>query len=170
MTTTADRPGSAPVFAAYLDALPPERAALLTEVIALVEGALPEGYEPAMEYGMPAWVIPLEQYPDTYNGHPLGVVALAAQKNYTSLYLSCLYADDEAAVAAFRTAWAATGRKLDMGKSCIRFRRYDDLAGDLIAATIRATPPAVLIGHYERSRARPAASTRAQPPARPIAR
>jgi hypothetical protein len=150
-------PADAPQeFAGYLAALPPERAELLGRVIALVEGALPAGYVRAMEYGMPSWVIPLDVYPDTYNRHPLGVVSLAAQKNYTSLYLNCLPADaaDETAGERFRADWAAAGApRLDMGKSCIRFRRYDDLAPEVIAATIRSTPPAELIARYERSRA-----------------
>jgi len=139
-------------FAEYLRALPPERAELVAQVIALVDGAVPDGYEHAIEFGMPSWVVPLGRYPSTYNGHPLAVAAVAAQKNYTSLYLTCLSSDD-AEVERFRTAWAATGKKLDMGKSCIRFSRFDALAPDVIADSIAATPPARLIELYELSRA-----------------
>jgi hypothetical protein len=151
----ADPSSAAPVpaeFAPYVDAQQPDRAALLAEVIALVESALPPGYERAIEFGMPSWVVPLEVYPDTYNAHPLAVAALAAQKNYTSLYLNCVYLNDENA-RSFQTAWQSTGKKLDMGKSCLRFRSYSDLAAEVIADVIRATPPGALIAEYEKARA-----------------
>ncbi|MCS5716801.1 DUF1801 domain-containing protein [Herbiconiux sp. CPCC 205763] len=143
-----------PEFADYVSALAPDRAALIGQVVALVESALPAGYERAIEYGMPAWVIPLADYPQTYNGHPLAVVALAAQKNYTSLYLNCVQLG-EAGESSFRDAWAGTGKKLDMGKSCVRFRRYDDLAAEVIAEAIRAASPEVVIAAHERARKTP---------------
>jgi hypothetical protein len=146
-------------FAAYLAAQQPGRAALLTEVIALVEGALPTGYERAIEFGMPSWVVPLEVYPDTYNAHPLALVSLAAQKNYTSLYLNSVYLSPES-TESFQAAWKATGKKLDMGKSCIRFRTYDDLAPGVIADAIAATPPDALIAGYEKARAATASGPR----------
>lgn len=139
-----------PEFAEYLAALPPERADVLVQAMHLIEGALPEGYVRAMDFGMPHWVVPLETYPSTYNGHPLGVAALAAQKNYTSLYLHGVYASAEE-TAAFRAAWEASGKKLDMGKSCVRFRRFDDLAADAVTGTIARTPPDTLIALHEQA-------------------
>ncbi|MFI5429582.1 hypothetical protein [Aeromicrobium sp. UC242_57] len=105
-----------PVFDDYLDALPPDRADVLRDVIDLVESALPAGYVRQMDFGMPTWVVPLETYPDTYNGHPLGVAALAAQKNYTSLYLQGCYAQPDE-LETFRADWRASGKKLDMGRA-----------------------------------------------------
>lgn len=140
----------APEFAEYLAALPPERVEVLNQVIELVEEALPDGYVRAMEFGMPSWVIPLEVFPDTYNGHPLGVAALAAQKNYTSLYLQGCYAQPEE-MEKFRADWAATGKKLDMGKSCVRFKRFEDISTEAIAGTIRRTPPDAMIALHEQA-------------------
>lgn len=143
-------PEPASAFADYLSALPPERAALVSRVVDLVDGALPSGYVRVIDYGMPTWVVPLEDYPDTYNGHALGVAALAAQKNYTSLYLHGVYAS-AAETAAFRATWAAAGKKLDMGKSCVRFRTFEDLVPEAIVGTLSRTPPSALIALHEQA-------------------
>ena len=79
----------------YLDQLGPERAEVVRSVRDLVNAALPDGYEETMAWGMITWSIPLERYPDTYNKQPLAYAALAAQKNYNSLYLNCAYASPE---------------------------------------------------------------------------
>jgi hypothetical protein len=95
--------------------------------------------------------VPLERYPNTYNGQPLSFAALAGQKNYTALYLNCVQASDER-TERLRKAWAATGRKLDMGKSCLRFKRAEEVAEDVLAETIRSIPLEQFIADYERSR------------------
>ena len=134
----------------YLAELPPERRAEIDAVRDAVNSALPAGYVEGMVYGMIGWVIPLEDYPDTYNGQPLAYAALAAQKNQNSLYLNCVYASDER-TQRFKAAWAASAKKkLDMGKSCIRFRRADDLALDLVREEIASATPAEFIAMYER--------------------
>ena len=133
---------------AYLDELPPERRAEIAAVRDLVNQALPAGYREGIGYGMIGWVIPLEVYPDTYNGQPLAYAGLAAQKNHNSLYLNCVYASEER-TERFKAAWAKTGKKLDMGKSCIRFKRATDLALDLIREEISSTTPADFIALYE---------------------
>ena len=135
--------------AAYLAELDPVRRAEIEAVRDLVNAALPAGYREEMTYGMITWVIPLDDYPDTYNGQPLGYVGLAAQKNSNSLYLNCVYASAERTVP-LKHAWAAAGKKLDMGKSCIRFRRAADLALDVVRDEIAATTPAEFIANYER--------------------
>jgi uncharacterized protein YdhG (YjbR/CyaY superfamily) len=137
---------------AYLAELPPERAALVARVRNLVNANLPDGYVERMSWGMIAWELPLERYPDTYNGQPLAYAGLAAQKNHTALYLNCIYASEER-TRRLREAYAAAGKKLDMGKSCIRFKKADDLAEDVLAEAIRSVPPDVFIAEYERSRA-----------------
>lgn len=141
---------SMPEFDDYLAALAPERAELLVQVIDVVEGALPAGYVRMIDFGMPHWVIPLDAYGETYNGHPLSVAALAAQKNYTSLYLHSVYASTEE-TATFQSDWAASGKKLNMGKSCVRFKKFDDLAVDAITGTLSRTTPDVLIALHEQA-------------------
>ena len=136
---------------AYLAELPPERAALISHVRDLVNAHLPPGYVERMSWGMISWEVPLERYPDTYNGQPLAYAGLAAQKNHCALYLNCVYAS-EARTARLREAWAAQGRKLDMGKSCIRFKKRDDLAAEVLARTIASVPVDAFIAEYEASR------------------
>ena len=133
----------------YFDALDPARRGILRPVFDVIRAAMPQGYRLEMGYGMPGWVIPLETYPNTYNGQPLSYAGLAAQKRYNSIYLMALYSDPEAD-AAFRAAWAATGRKLNMGKSCLRFKTLADLDLDLIAETIASVPVERFLATYER--------------------
>src|SRR5687768_18615754 len=120
---------------AYLAELPPERAELIGRVRDLVNANLPPGYVERMSWGMIGWELPLETYPDTYNGQPLVYAALAAQKNHNALYLNCAYASEER-TERLRKAYAAAGKKLDMGKSCVRFKKADDLAEDVLAEAI----------------------------------
>src|SRR5918996_2174883 len=101
---------------AYLADLPPERQALVAKVRDLVNANLPDGYVERMNWGMISWELPLERYPDTYNGQPLAVASLANQKRHMALYLVGVYGD-EGNQAWLREQWAATGKKLDMGKS-----------------------------------------------------
>ena len=135
----------------YVDAVDGERGTALRIVFDTVESAMPEGFELGIHFGMPGWVVPLGTYPKTYNGKPLSYVSLAAQKNYNSLYLMHL-ATGSAEEAAFRAAWTATGRSLDMGKSCLRFRTSEAVDLDLIASTVAATSVDDLIALYEASR------------------
>lgn len=135
----------------YLAALPEERRLVVTQIRDLILAHLPAGYEEAVNWGMLCYEIPLSRYPTTYNGQPLGYVALASQKNYLALYLMSAYAEPEL-LAALEKGFAAAGRKLDMGKSCLRFRTCDDLAIDAVATLIAATPPEKFIEIYERNR------------------
>ena len=143
----------APTPEAYLAELPRDRAAFVSRLRNLVNANLPEGYREGMGWGMIGWVVPLERYPDTYNGEPLVYAGLASQKNYVALYLNCVHAS-EARTERLKRAWAATGRKLDMGKSCLRFRKPEDVAEDVLAETIRSVPVEAFIADYEASRAR----------------
>jgi len=141
----------APTPEAYLAELPPERAALVSRLRDLVNANLPPGYVERMSWGMIGWEVPLERYPDTYNGQPLVYAGLAAQKNHTALYLNCVYAS-EARTERLKSAWAAAGRKLDMGKSCLRFKRPEDVAEGVLAETIRSIPVERFIAEYEATR------------------
>jgi Domain of unknown function (DU1801) len=133
----------------YLNELPPERRAVIAELRKLIRQHLPEGYDESVSFGMLCYGIPLERYPDTYNGQPLGYVALASQKNYYALYLTCAYMDP-AQTAALQEGFAKAGKKLNMGKSCIRFKKVDDLALDVVAKAIAAVSPEEYIERYEK--------------------
>jgi uncharacterized protein YdhG (YjbR/CyaY superfamily) len=129
-------------------ALPPERREAIAKVREVVRANLPPGYEEGMQFGMIGWYVPLERYPNTYNKQPLGLAGLANQKDYMSLYLNTVYGNP-ATERWFREQFAASGKKLDMGKSCVRFRKLDDLPLDVIAATIARTPVDKYIEGYE---------------------
>jgi hypothetical protein len=137
----------------YLEELPEERREAMETVRSLVLDHLPPGYEEAMNWGMISYEIPLERYPRTYNGQPLMYAALAAQKNYMSLYLMCVYGH-AGTRASFEERFKSSGKKLNMGKSCVRFRKLEDLPLELIAETIASTPVEDYIRSYEQSRKR----------------
>lgn len=136
----------------YLAELPEDRREVMAALRKLIRKHLPKGYQETIGWGMLTWVIPLEKYPDTYNGQPLGYVALCAQKNYYALYMLGPYADP-AQDAQLRAAFKAAGKKLDMGKSCLRFKKLEDLELDAIAKSIASTPPKRYIEQYEAARA-----------------
>jgi hypothetical protein len=136
----------------YLAGLPEDRAALLSAVRRVIQEHLPPGYEEGMEFGMVSFHVPLDRFADTYNGRPLAYVALAAQKRHCSLYLMCVY--DAQLQHEFAEQWEATGRKLDMGKACIRFRALDDLALDVIADWVARWSVDDLIAAYHAGRGR----------------
>jgi len=123
----------------YLDALPEDRRAALGVVRAAINEHLPEGYVETMDWGVIAWNVPLEIEPDTYNGKPLCYAALASQKQHMSVYLMGLYSDGPE-LAWFRQQYADRGLKLDMGKSCVRFKRLEDLPLDVIGEAIAMIP------------------------------
>jgi Domain of unknown function (DU1801) len=135
----------------YIASLPPDRREAITAVRDVIRRNLPDGFEEGMEFGMLAWYVPLERFPDTYNGHPLGLAALASHKQYISLYLNTVYGDPQLA-AWFRTRYAASGKRLDMGKSCLRFRSLDDLPLDVIGETIARVPLDRYVAHYQAAR------------------
>lgn len=135
----------------YLAALPEDRRAALAAVREVILRNLPAGYEEGMQYGMIGYYIPLSRYPKTYNGQPLGYIGLASQKNYMSLYLMAVYGDPETE-RWFRAEYARRGKKLDMGKSCVRFRKIDDLPLDLIGQVVAKVSADDYIRWYEKSR------------------
>ena len=135
----------------YLAELPEDRRAVVTAVRDLVLRHLPAGYTETMGFGMICYGIPLSEYPDTYNKQPLCYAALAAQKRHYALYLMNVYGDS-AEERRLRDAFEARGLKLDMGKSCLRFKRLDDLALDAVGAVVASTPPPAFIATYEARR------------------
>jgi hypothetical protein len=139
--------------AEYVASLPVQRRGEVATVLEVLRRAMPSGYTETMSFGMISWVVPLEVYPDTYNGEPLGYTSLAVQKRHNALYLMGLYADGDAE-RDFRERWTAGGRRLDMGRSCLRFRTAADLDLDLVAETVAGCGPDEFVARYERARAR----------------
>ena len=135
----------------YIAALPEDRRAAVSVVRDVVRQNLPPDFEEGMQYGMIGWYVPLEIFSDTYNGQPLGLAGLASQKQYISLYLNNVYGDRETETW-FRARWEETGKRLNMGKSCVRFKRLEDIPLDVIGETIARTDLASYLRHYEAAR------------------
>lgn len=145
--------------AAYLDEQTPERRAELEQVLRVIRKHMPKGYAEAMAWGMIGWGVPLERYPDTYNGQPLCYAGLAAQKHSNSLYLMGCYMSPEH-TRRLEQAFADAGLKLDMGKSCIHFRRAEDLPLGAIGKLVAEWPVEAYIRAHEAVRARPRKAAR----------
>ena len=123
----------------YLHDLPEARRLQMEAIRQVVLANMPEGYEEIIAWGMIAHTIPLAMYPDTCNGQPLMYAALANEKHHMALHLTTICMD-EASKASFERIYRASGRRYGVGKSCVRFRSFDDLPHDLIAKTIASTP------------------------------
>jgi len=137
----------------YIAGLPEERRDAIVKVRSMVRKNLPSGYAEFVSWGMISYGIPLKRFPNTYNGQPLCYVALAAQKNYCSLYLMSVYGDKKHE-AKLRDGFKAAGKKLDMGKSCVRFKSSDDLPMDVVGELIGSVSPDKWIEIFESSRRR----------------
>ena len=138
--------------AEYLATLPPERRGVVAAMREFVRKHIPPGYEEGISWGAITWSVPLARYANTYNGQPLCYAAIAAQKNHYAVYLMCVYQDArlrKSLEADFKKA----GKKFDMGKSCLRFRKLEDVPLDAIGAAIAAVPPAKYIAAYEKVKA-----------------
>ena len=146
----------------YLGKLPADRRQAIAKVREVVNANLPAGYEEGIQYGMISWYIPLARYPVTYNGQPLAIASLASQKSYMALYLVGVYGNP-GIDSWFRAAFAKAGKKLDMGKSCVRFKTLDALPLDVIGETIRRVPVEAFLEQYEDARA---SAKRAKPAAK----
>lgn len=119
----------------YLAELPEERREAIEAVRQVILDNLSEGYQEVMNWGTIAYQVPLETYPDTYNKKPLMYAALASQKHHMAVYLMGIYMDDEAR-REFEAAYRATGKRYDVGKSCARFKKLEDLPLKLIGESI----------------------------------
>ena len=119
----------------YLDSLPEERRDAIAALRSVILDNLPAGFEEAMQYGMLSYQVPLAVYPDTYNGQAASIACLASQKGHMSLYLMGVYASPDRR-RRFEQAFRKAGKRLDMGKSCVRFKRVEDLPLNVIGNTI----------------------------------
>lgn len=149
----------------YLRSLPEERRAAIAAVRDVILRNLDRDYEEGMSYGVIGYYVPHRVYPAGYAPDPrqgLPFAALASQKNYMSLYLMGVYCGCVDGVSEsehaqwFRAAWAETGKKLNMGKACIRFKRLDDLPLEVIGEAIRRLPARTYIEQYEKAARRSA--------------
>ena len=150
VTLAAIMQSKATTVSQYLAELPADRRAVIESVRALILQNLDPVFEEGMQYGMIGYYVPHRVYPPGYHcdpKQPLPFICLASQKNYMSLYLGCVYGPERE--KPFREAWAKTGKKLDMGKSCIRFRKLGDLALDVIGNSIRPVSARKFIEYYE---------------------
>jgi uncharacterized protein YdhG (YjbR/CyaY superfamily) len=121
----------------YLKDLPTERQETVKKVRQVILENLPDGYEEDINWGMITYQVPLDVYPDTYNKKPLMYAALANQKNHIAVYLTGIYAD-RIKREDFEKAYKATGKRYDVGKSCVRFKKLDDLPLDVLGDAIAA--------------------------------
>ena len=171
----------------YLASLPADRRAALEAVRAVIKKNLGAGYEEGMQYGMIGYFVPHRLFPAGYHcdpKQPLSFAALASQKGHMSLYMMGLYIGPEGKeppeAREFREAWVKTGRKLDMGKACVRFKKLEDVALDVVGEAIRRLPVKVYLDRYRALDPRGSASapkkgaartaTKPKPAARPAAK
>jgi len=137
----------------YIAALAPERRDAITAVRQVILDHLPEGYDEVIRWGMITYEVPLETCPDTYNGQPLMLAALASQKRHMAVYLTGLYTV-EALKDRVVTEWKSRGTKLDMGKSCVRFRSLQHLELDLVGEVIGAFEVAEFVAIMQAARSK----------------
>jgi len=138
----------------YLAELPPDRRDAINAVRKVILQNLPDGFEETMQYGMISYVVPFKLFPAGYHcdpTQPLCFAGLASQKNHMAIYLMTVYGNKETQEWFVRT-YKASGKKLDMGKSCVRFKKLDDLPLDVIGQAIARVPVANYIKAYEELR------------------
>lgn len=134
----------------YIKELPADRRSAIKSVRAVILQNLDPIFEEGMQYGMIGYHVPHRVYPAGYHcdpRQPLPFAGLASQKNHMSVYLGCVYGPERE--RCFRAAWAKSGKKLDMGKACVRFKKIEDLALDVIGEAIRRVSARRFIKQYE---------------------
>ena len=123
----------------FLAALQEDRRAAVNRVRSVIRRHLPKGYEEVVSKNMLVYQVSFERYSDTYNGQPLWYAALASEKSYLSLHLMPIYGDKTLA-QRLDDGFRAAGKKLNVGKACVRFAKADDLALDVIGEIVEAIP------------------------------
>lgn len=154
---------------AYLAALPDDRRAAIAAIRRTILKNLPKGYAEGMQYGMIGYHVPHTIYPSGYHcdpREPLPFASLASQKNHIGIYLMCIYQSPEH-TEWFRSAWTATGKRLDMGKSCVRVRRLEEVPLEVVGEAIRRVPVKSFIAAYEAMLGPRAAAAKSKAPAKP---
>ena len=138
----------------YLAELPEDRRVAISAIRDVILKNLPEGYEEGMQYGMIGYFVPHSLYPAGYHcdpAQPLPFASLASQKNHMAIYLMCIYGSEKHK-QWFSEAWLKTGKKLDMGKSCVRFKKLEDVPLKVVGQAIKKVSAKKYIASYEASR------------------
>jgi hypothetical protein len=133
----------------YLSKLPDDRRAAIVKVRDVINANLPAGYEERLQYGMISWCVPESVLPakDVYNKQPLALASLASQKSHMAVYLLSVYGDASLR-SWFEKAYKQSGKKLDMGASCVRFKSLDALPLDVIGQAVSKVPVASYVDAY----------------------
>ena len=145
---------SASTVTEYLAALPADRRQALNEVRRGINRALPRGYKEGIQFGMISWFVPLSTYPAGYGGNkkvPLPLIGLASKKAYMALHMICFYGQPELR-EWFIAQYVKSGKKLDMGQGCLRFKKLEDLALDVVEKTVARLPVKDYIAGYQAMR------------------
>lgn len=142
----------------YLAELADDRRTTLEALRKVILKNLDKGYEEGMQYGHIGYYVPHKLFPAGYHcdpKQPLPFAALASQKNHLAIYMMGVYCGcvdhttgETADARWFRDAWGKTGKKLDMGKSCVRFKKLDDVALDVVGEAIKRMPVKEFIKRY----------------------
>jgi len=135
----------------YLTELSPERREAIEAIRKVILKHLPKGYEEGMQYGMIGYFVPHAIYPAGYHcdpKQPVPFAGIGSWKSHIGIYLMCIYGSEEHRTW-FESAWKATGRKLDIGKGCVRIRTLDDLPMKVLGEAIKRVPVKAFIAHYE---------------------
>ncbi|RYY41413.1 MAG: DUF1801 domain-containing protein [Chitinophagaceae bacterium] len=144
---------AAPTVQEYFAQLPEDRQAAMTQLFDTLQKHLPKGFEPRMAYGMITWVVPHSTYPAGYHCDPkmaLPFISIASQKNFVALYHMGIYSDSKLHDWFLAQYPKHSKTKSDMGKSCIRFKKPDQIPFDLIAQLAEKMNPRQWIEAYER--------------------
>ena len=135
----------------YLAKLPDDRREALQAIRKVILENLDKDYEEGIQYGMIGYYVPHRVFPPGYHcdpKQPLNFAGLASQKNHMSIYLMCVYGSP-VQEKLFREAWEKTGKKLDMGKACVRFKKLSDIPLEVIGEAIKRVPAAKYIEAYQ---------------------
>ena len=137
----------------YLAALPEDRRKAIEEVRKVIRKNIDKAFEEGMQYGMLGYYLPHSKYPAGYHcdpKQPLPFASIASQKNHIGLYLFCIYCS-EGETERFREEWLASGKRLDMGKSCVRVKRLEDIPLDVVGRTFKRVTAKKFVAAYEES-------------------
>jgi len=137
--------------AAYLAGLSDERREAVDAIRAVILANIDKAFEEGVQYGMPAWFLPHEKYPAGYHcdpKQPLPFASVASQKKHIGIYMFCIYCDPKEQ-ARFVKEWKATGKRLDMGKSCVRVKKLEDVPLEVIGRAFKRMTAKKFVAAYE---------------------
>jgi uncharacterized protein YdhG (YjbR/CyaY superfamily) len=138
----------------YIDELPEDRKKAVAELRKVIKKNIPKGFQEVMAYGMPGYSIPHSKYPDGYHCDPklpLPFLSFASQKNFIAVYHMGIYADPKLLKWFTDAHTKASPKKLDMGKSCLRYKKAEDIPYELIGELVSKMTPDEWIAIYEKN-------------------